>query len=186
MCLLSIYLSLLSPQSLTPSTTFILVLALPTQYDTTAMASSIKSGSSSPVMEQSTSFPRTPTQNPYQRIASRRAIACVTCAKAKTKCDKGVRWLSFLTSSQTDKQSFLHARGALPRVSSVIPGPPAGLQTTTIEQTSASPSSRPNVITQAAPSLPTPATPLRGVFLPPANHVPCAQHHISTFALPSR
>ncbi|KAH8725603.1 hypothetical protein GQ44DRAFT_706836 [Phaeosphaeriaceae sp. PMI808] len=26
--------------------------------------------------------------NPYKRIASRRAIACVTCAKAKTKCDK--------------------------------------------------------------------------------------------------
>ncbi|KAF1838883.1 hypothetical protein BDW02DRAFT_304236 [Decorospora gaudefroyi] len=29
-------------------------------------------------------------QNPYARIPSRRAIACVTCAKAKTKCDKAL------------------------------------------------------------------------------------------------
>lgn len=28
--------------------------------------------------------------NPYQRDPSRRAIACVTCAKAKTRCDKAV------------------------------------------------------------------------------------------------
>ncbi|KAH7072199.1 hypothetical protein BKA63DRAFT_492835 [Paraphoma chrysanthemicola] len=33
---------------------------------------------------------RPPTHNPYQRISSRRAIACVTCAKAKTKCDKAL------------------------------------------------------------------------------------------------
>jgi hypothetical protein len=177
-CLLPTYLLLLSPQSLIAFTTLILVLALPTQHDTTAMASSIKGSSSSPVTEQSISFPRTPTQNPYQRIASRRAIACVTCAKAKTKCDKGVRWLSFLISSQTDMRSFLHARGASPRVSSVIPGQPAGLPTTTIEQTSGSPSSHPNVIIQVALSLLLPATPLPGVFLPRANHVPCAQHHI--------
>ena len=28
--------------------------------------------------------------NPYARDSSRRAIACVTCAKAKTRCDKAV------------------------------------------------------------------------------------------------
>ncbi|KAF1937365.1 hypothetical protein EJ02DRAFT_469769 [Clathrospora elynae] len=33
---------------------------------------------------------RSPQENPYARISSRRAIACVTCAKAKTKCDKAL------------------------------------------------------------------------------------------------
>jgi hypothetical protein len=32
--------------------------------------------------------PETQQQNPYARRPSRRPIACVTCAKAKTKCDK--------------------------------------------------------------------------------------------------
>jgi hypothetical protein len=57
------------------------------------MDSSTRTSSSSPITPQNTSYSRTPTStyNPYQRMASRRAIACVTCAKAKTKCDKGVR-----------------------------------------------------------------------------------------------
>ncbi|CAO2653417.1 Nn.00g028280.m01.CDS01 [Neocucurbitaria sp. VM-36] len=34
--------------------------------------------------------PQPQPHNPYARISSRRAIACVTCAKAKTKCDKAL------------------------------------------------------------------------------------------------
>ncbi|KAH7371080.1 hypothetical protein BKA66DRAFT_444263 [Pyrenochaeta sp. MPI-SDFR-AT-0127] len=34
--------------------------------------------------------PQPQPHNPYARMSSRRAIACVTCAKAKTKCDKAL------------------------------------------------------------------------------------------------
>lgn len=40
--------------------------------------------------QQNTPCGDTSPPNPYQRRSSRRAIACVTCAKAKTKCDKAL------------------------------------------------------------------------------------------------
>lgn len=40
--------------------------------------------------------------NPYARDPSRRAIACVTCAKAKTRCDKAVSASDVLSRRSVD------------------------------------------------------------------------------------
>jgi len=77
---------------------------------------------SPPATPQSASYCTTPTYNPYQRVASRRAISCVTCAKAKTKCDKGVSWRLLLYQGRTDHDSSLHVRDALRRASNAFRG----------------------------------------------------------------
>ncbi|KAL5384381.1 hypothetical protein PMIN06_004615 [Paraphaeosphaeria minitans] len=58
----------------------------PTQVDAPKLSSPNPAAQTSPYQPKSHNH----SHNPYQRMSQRRAIACTTCAKAKTKCDKAV------------------------------------------------------------------------------------------------
>lgn len=90
--------------------------------------------------------PRSPTRrqladalNPYARTATRRAIACITCARAKTRCDKAVRtyllWTTTPSSAKTNliASSCLRALAASSRASNVIQDLPAAHHTTSTQ-----------------------------------------------------
>jgi hypothetical protein len=100
----------------------------------TPMDLSTKADPSSPAASPTTVDSNPPKHNPYQRIASRRAIACVTCAKAKTKCDKGVGWQSLRKCSSTNGYSFHRALDALPRESNATLDPLDALPRTAFER----------------------------------------------------
>jgi hypothetical protein len=102
---------------------------------------------------RSTPYTRSPqpqTNNPYQRMASRRAIACVTCAKAKTKCDKGVGVVYPNMIYDTDESSFPPALDARPKASSANQDQLVALLTTATGKTSKSPSYHQSDITLLA------------------------------------
>ncbi|KAJ8112781.1 hypothetical protein OPT61_g4934 [Boeremia exigua] len=72
--------------------------------------------------------------NPYARDPSRRAIACVTCAKAKTRCDKAVSCPALISSAHSlTSNSSHHAPAASPKASNAILAQRDAPQTTTTE-----------------------------------------------------
>lgn len=59
-------------------------------------------------------------QNPYARTPSKRAISCVTCAKAKTKCNRAVSIHGTHAYRNADVEySYHHVLAASPKASSV-------------------------------------------------------------------
>jgi hypothetical protein len=121
----------------------------PRHSSSTPMDLSIKADPSSPAVSPTTIGNDPPKHNPYQRIASRRAIACVTCAKAKTKCDKGVGWQSLGKCSSANGYSFHRALGASPRESNATLDLLDALPITAFEQASRSHSPLSSANTQA-------------------------------------
>lgn len=125
--------------------------------------------------------------NPYARDPSRRAIACVTCAKAKTRCDKAVSSPETSYISQLIHSSFHHAPVVLAKASNAIHAPHAAQQTTTTAPSpQKSPSSHPSA-SQHLAYFPPPRTTLPHAASPlPDPAASCAPPHTSTSAPQSK
>lgn len=126
--------------------------------------------------------------NPYARDSSRRAIACVSCAKAKTRCDKAVRRSKSPLGGihAYHVHSSHHALVASPKASNAIRDQHAAPQTiTTVPCQLRKPSYHPSASPVQVSFHQRPAS-LRLEAHPPDHEASCEHPPTSTSARQSR